>query len=73
MHMNETPDQATSSVINCIIVYQSKSSALLAYHCQKIKLDVEVSELVLTTVFTLHAFCTLTHTERHTYSKATYR
>lgn len=71
--MNEPPDQVTSSVTNCIILFQSKSSALPAYCCQKIKLDVEVSELVLNTVFSLHAFCTVTHTERHMYSKATYR
>lgn len=40
---------------------------------KKLKLDVEVSELVLTTVFSLQGFCTVTHTERHMYSKATYR
>ena len=73
MHMNETPDQTPTSVTNCITVFQSKSSAFPAYRCQKIKLDVEVSELVLTTVFSLHAFCTVIHTERHMYSKATYR
>lgn len=73
MHMNETPDQATHSVINCIPAFQSKTSALPACHCQQIKLDGEVSELVLTRVFNLPAFCTVTHTERHMCSKATYR
>lgn len=71
--MNETPDQAMTSAPNCIIVFQSQPRALPAYHGQKLKLAVEVPELVLTTAFSRRAFCRVTYTGRLTYSKATYR
>lgn len=73
MHMNEIPAQDTHSAINSVFVLQGKASPLPAHHCQQIKLDGEVSELVLSRVFCLPAFCTVTHTERHMCSKATYR
>lgn len=51
MHVNEIPAQA-EFVLLC-----SKARRVL---CQQVKLDAEVSELVLSRVFCLPAFCTVT-------------